>query len=106
MVFPSSTNRENLSMKSFNWSRSARRKTTYPPFKVAKARLVERFERKYLIMVLADHAGNITKSANAAGLNRVHLLRLLDRYGLRESARRTAALVHAAVRRSISRLES
>jgi len=86
-------------MKSINWNSPARRKIMYPLFKVAKAQLVERFERKYLIMVLSDHAGNITKSANAAGLNRVHLLRLLDRYGLRQSARRTATLVHASVRR-------
>jgi len=54
------------------------------PFKVAKARLVEGFERDYLVSVLAQHKGNITAAANAAELDRVHFLRLLDRYGLRK----------------------
>jgi transcriptional regulator of acetoin/glycerol metabolism len=34
--------------------------------------------------VLAQHKGNITAAANAAELDRVHFLRLLDRYGLRK----------------------
>jgi DNA-binding NtrC family response regulator len=54
------------------------------PFKIAKARLVEGFERDYLVSVLAQHKGNITAAANAAELDRVHFLRLLDRYGLRK----------------------
>jgi DNA-binding NtrC family response regulator len=54
------------------------------PFKIAKARLVESFERDYLVSVLAQHKGNITAAANAAELDRVHFLRLLDRYGLRK----------------------
>ncbi|HEY3669091.1 MAG TPA: sigma 54-interacting transcriptional regulator [Polyangiaceae bacterium] len=53
------------------------------PFKIAKARLVEGFERDYLVSVLAQCKGNITAAANAAELDRVHFLRLLDRYGLR-----------------------
>jgi DNA-binding NtrC family response regulator len=54
------------------------------PFKIAKARLVEAFERDYLVSVLAQHRGNITAAANAAELDRVHFLRLLDRYALRK----------------------
>jgi transcriptional regulator with GAF, ATPase, and Fis domain len=53
------------------------------PFKTAKAELVQRFERDYLIAVLAQQGGNITAAARAAELDRVHFLRLLDRYGLR-----------------------
>jgi DNA-binding NtrC family response regulator len=60
------------------------------PFKVAKAQLVERFEREYLVSVLAQHGGNITAAASAAELDRVHFLRLLDRYGLRKSGTRSA----------------
>jgi two-component system, NtrC family, response regulator GlrR len=59
------------------------------PFKPAKARIVERFERDYLVAVLAAHGGNITAAASAADLDRVHFLRLLDRYGLRKSDRHT-----------------
>ncbi|HEY3498913.1 MAG TPA: sigma 54-interacting transcriptional regulator [Polyangiaceae bacterium] len=55
------------------------------PFKVAKARIVARFEHEYLLSVLARHKGNITASASAAELDRVHFLRLLDRHGLRKS---------------------
>jgi DNA-binding NtrC family response regulator len=50
------------------------------PFKIAKARLVEGFERDYLVSVLAQFKGNIT----AAELDLVHFLRLLDRHGLRK----------------------
>jgi len=61
------------------------------PFKTAKARLVECFERDYLVSVLGRHGGNITAAASTAGLDRVHFLRLLDRYGLRKSGTRPAA---------------
>jgi transcriptional regulator with GAF, ATPase, and Fis domain len=55
------------------------------PFKVAKAEVVGRFERDYLVAVLAEQGGNITAAARVAELDRVHFLRLLDRYGLRPS---------------------
>ena len=55
------------------------------PFKIAKAKLLEAFEREYLVGALAQHGGNITAAANAAELDRVHFLRLLDRYGLRKT---------------------
>jgi pSer/pThr/pTyr-binding forkhead associated (FHA) protein len=57
------------------------------PFKVAKAGIVSAFEREYLTAMLARHNGNITASASAAELDRVHFLRLLDRYGLRKTKR-------------------
>jgi transcriptional regulator with PAS, ATPase and Fis domain len=57
------------------------------PFKVAKAQVLEQFEREYLVSVLARHAGNITAAAAAADIDRVHFLRLLDRHGLRRSRR-------------------
>lgn len=53
------------------------------PFKDAKARLLEAFEPAYLRALLARHQGNITRSANAAGLTRYHLRELCKRYGLR-----------------------
>jgi transcriptional regulator with GAF, ATPase, and Fis domain len=55
------------------------------PFKVAKAEVVGRFERDYLAAVLAGQGGNISAAARVAELDRVHFLRLLDRYGLRPS---------------------
>ena len=58
------------------------------PFKLAKAQIVQCFEREYLAKVLAQSAGNITAAAAAAGLDRVHFLRLLDRHGLRKSRAR------------------
>ena len=63
---------------------SGRPVTAAVPFKVAKARLLEGFEREYLVSILAQHRGNITAAASAAELDRVHFLRLLDRYGLRK----------------------
>jgi DNA-binding NtrC family response regulator len=56
---------------------------TAMPFKDAKARVLESFEPAYLRALLAKHNGNITRSANAAGLTRYHLRELCKRYGLR-----------------------
>jgi two-component system, NtrC family, response regulator GlrR len=58
------------------------------PFKLAKAQIVECFEREYLASALQRSAGNITAAAAAAELDRVHFLRLLDRHGLRKPRRR------------------
>jgi two-component system, NtrC family, response regulator GlrR len=62
------------------------------PFKLAKAQLVEKFEREYLTAVLAQFMGNITAAASAAEIDRVHFLRLLDRYGLRKSRRESTSV--------------
>jgi transcriptional regulator with PAS, ATPase and Fis domain len=53
------------------------------PFKVAKAALVDDFERIYCERLLAAHDNNITRAARAAEIDRVYLLRVLDKYGLR-----------------------
>lgn len=53
------------------------------PFKEAKAQIVNAFEERYLRALLQRHGNNISASAVAAGLDRVHLLRLLDKYNLR-----------------------
>jgi two-component system, NtrC family, response regulator GlrR len=55
------------------------------PFKVGKASLVEQYERQYVTELMQAHGGNITQAARAAEIDRVYLLRLLDRYGLRPS---------------------
>jgi len=52
-------------------------------FHEGKARAVAAFERQYLSDVLEAHGGNITAAAQAANVDRVHFLRLLDKYGLR-----------------------
>jgi DNA-binding NtrC family response regulator len=52
-------------------------------FKEQKARIVHEFEQRYLTDLLARHRNNISASALAAGLDRVHLLRLLDKHHLR-----------------------
>ena len=51
-------------------------------FKEAKQRVVDAFEAVYLKAVLARHEGNITRSAQEAGLTRYHLRELLKRHGL------------------------
>jgi len=58
--------------------------TRIEPFKVGKARVVDRFEVEYLTNLLAVHGGKITASANAAEVDRVHFLRLLDKHKMRK----------------------
>ncbi len=57
------------------------------PFKTAKGLLVDRFERAYVEALMRVHAGNITQAARAAEIDRVYLLRLLDKFGLRTTKR-------------------
>ena len=52
------------------------------PFKEAKERLIEAFEREYLEGLLARCGGNVSRAAREAGIDRVYLHRLLKRYGL------------------------
>ena len=53
------------------------------PFKEARDDWTATFERAYLAALLAEHGGNIRAAARAAGIDRVHLYRLLARHGLR-----------------------
>ncbi|HJK92572.1 MAG TPA: sigma 54-interacting transcriptional regulator [Polyangiaceae bacterium LLY-WYZ-15_(1-7)] len=55
------------------------------PFKEAKQKVLDTFEAAYLKALLDKHGGNITRSAQAAGLTRYHLRELAKRYGVRDS---------------------
>jgi DNA-binding NtrC family response regulator len=52
-------------------------------FKGAKQTVVDAFESAYLAALLARNDGNITRSAQEAGLTRYHLRELLKRHGLK-----------------------
>ncbi len=54
------------------------------PFKEAKARVVEEFERVYLKALLDRHEGNLSAASRSADLDRKHLRELLRKHGLRE----------------------
>ena len=54
------------------------------PFKEAKARVVEEFERVYLKALLEHHDGNLSAASRSADLDRKHLRELLRKHGLRE----------------------
>ncbi len=53
------------------------------PLRVAKAELIERFEREYLTKLLEQTQGNVAEAARRAGIDRVTLFRSMNRYGLR-----------------------
>jgi transcriptional regulator with GAF, ATPase, and Fis domain len=54
------------------------------PFKEAKQRVLDAFEAAYLKALLDKYGGNVTRSANAAGLTRYHLRELAKRHGIRD----------------------
>lgn len=51
-------------------------------FQEAKAEAIERFERAYLMEILAKHNGNVSQAAKDAKTERRSLQRLLRKYGL------------------------
>jgi len=53
------------------------------PLKAAREAWNARFERSYLEALLARHEGNVSAAARTAGIDRVHLYRLLWRHKLR-----------------------
>ncbi len=56
------------------------------PFKEAKARIIDAFEREYIAALLKRHGGNLSAAARAAEIDRKHLRELLRKHGLRESS--------------------
>jgi len=56
------------------------------PFKEAKAKVVDGFERGYIDALLKRHNGNLSAAARAAEIDRKHLRELLRKHGLRESS--------------------
>jgi DNA-binding NtrC family response regulator len=52
------------------------------PFKEAKAQLIEGFEREYLQHLMNKHAGNLTRAAAEADVDRNYVRRLLQKYGI------------------------
>jgi len=51
-------------------------------FKSQKRRILEVFERQYLTRLMAEHCGNVSRAARAAGKERRDLGKLLKRHGL------------------------
>jgi transcriptional regulator with GAF, ATPase, and Fis domain len=52
------------------------------PFKEAKQKLVESFEKDYLTSLLKQNNYNISKTAREAGIDRKHIRNLLKKYGI------------------------
>jgi DNA-binding NtrC family response regulator len=64
-------------------SRTALPRVTYDePFKVVRDRWVVHLEREYMRGVLARTGGNVSAAAEAAGLDRAYVYRLLRKHGL------------------------
>jgi DNA-binding NtrC family response regulator len=59
------------------------------PLRLAKERIVADFERRYLVDLLEAHGDNVTRAARQAGIDRMHMYRLLQRHGLRDRALKT-----------------
>ncbi|MBI5499002.1 MAG: sigma 54-dependent Fis family transcriptional regulator [Deltaproteobacteria bacterium] len=60
---------------------------TTVPFKEAKRRVVDEFDRRYMTALLEQHGGNISEVARAAGVDRMSVYKLLARLGIRDERR-------------------
>ncbi len=58
------------------------------PFKTGKALLVGQYEQAYVEALMQAHDGNITRAARTAEIDRVYLLRLLDKFDMRSTKQR------------------
>jgi DNA-binding NtrC family response regulator len=58
------------------------------PFKTGKALLVGQYEQAYVEALMQVHDGNITRAARTAEIDRVYLLRLLDKFDMRATKQR------------------
>ena len=50
------------------------------PFKEQKAELIEKFERGYTKLLLEHHKGNVSAAARQAGIDRMSLHKLINKY--------------------------
>jgi len=53
------------------------------PFRIAKETAIDTFERTYLGALLEAAGGNMSRAARLAGMDRMHLHRLVQKHGLR-----------------------
>ncbi|MFH1469066.1 MAG: sigma 54-interacting transcriptional regulator [Pseudomonadota bacterium] len=53
------------------------------PFKDAKDKIIDAFERQYLVDLLERHEGNISRAARAADMDRKSIARLLKKHDIR-----------------------
>ncbi|HVG58864.1 MAG TPA: helix-turn-helix domain-containing protein, partial [Hyalangium sp.] len=53
------------------------------PYADQRRRVVDDFERRYLRALLDKHQGKVAQAAVTAGMDRVHLYRLLRRHGIK-----------------------
>lgn len=64
------------------------------PLRAAKAKVMQQFERSYLIEVLTTHCGNVSHAARAAGRERRSFQRLIKKYSIDIHHFRTAHNAH------------
>ncbi len=56
-------------------------------FKTAKQDVINEFERRYILKLLAQYDGNISAAARAAGIDRMSIHKMLHRLGIANAAR-------------------
>ncbi len=56
-----------------------------PTFAEARQVVIDDFEKRYLLELLARFPGRVAEAAQAAGVHRVHLYRIMRRHGIRPS---------------------
>jgi two-component system response regulator AtoC len=59
-------------------------------FHSAKQQIIDSFEKDYLVDILRNHSGNVSRAAQSAGINRRTLYRLIDKFEIDVPALRTS----------------
>ena len=64
-------------------------------FKAFKQRLLAAFERDYIVTMLDQHEGNISRAAQAADIDRKYFRRLMEEHGIGERGSDDASWIPA-----------
>ena len=89
---PTPRNEASVSVTPSQTATSAEGSMTVPvdvgiPFKTAKQNVITEFEKRYISRLLAQHDGNISAAARAAGIDCMSIDKMLHRLGLANPGR-------------------
>ena len=94
IIFSESEQRESASPATFEEELTVKHEVdTSLPFKEAKQKILEVFEKDYIEALLATYKGNVSKASRAAEIDRKHMRNLIKKYNITNKRRRKGEVI-------------